>query len=246
MYSIVVQYLVQSKFPKYRYKEADAQKAEQAFDTIYYLGFIGTLVAMVIGLTQPIQDIETTRIVSQNAIALATTVLGISLRTILTLSVNSQDSPDVDQLASRRSELERQMRFTGQQIAFLGDGSVRLAQKLDEVAQRIDQLKDFDEAYAEILVTIVHHANEAIESKILHDNEKFKKSIKVLAEESLKARSEISKSVEEISNSLSRLSEVARDNNSTQTIGADPFTFQVDGYQSFYVDSEGNPRAKGG
>ena len=80
-----------------RQEEAETLSVEQKADSVYYMGFIFTLVAMTASLIALANsdDLRFNTIVANFGLALATTILGLAIR-IIWLQINSQALEDAD------------------------------------------------------------------------------------------------------------------------------------------------------
>ena len=80
-----------------RQEEAETLSVEQKADSVYYMGFIFTLVAMTASLVSLANsdDLRFNTIVANFGLALATTILGLAIR-IIWLQINSQALEDAD------------------------------------------------------------------------------------------------------------------------------------------------------
>lgn len=82
-----------------RQEEAEALSIEQKADSVYYMGFVFTLVAMTASLVAlaNLDDLRFNTIVANFGLALGTTILGLTIR-IIWLQMNSQDLENADEI----------------------------------------------------------------------------------------------------------------------------------------------------
>jgi len=119
-------------FIGHRFRYAD-QVGQQFADSIYYMGFLFTLVSMMLSLMQfSISDVSFNQIISQFAISITTTIIGLTARIVI--GHFRIDPDDEVQIAEQKLALEIQRMV--QQVALVNDHIAHLHRQFQEASRR--------------------------------------------------------------------------------------------------------------
>mmetsp|Transcript_29215 Transcript_29215/g.56531 ORF Transcript_29215/g.56531 Transcript_29215/m.56531 type:complete len:522 (+) Transcript_29215:1058-2623(+) len=189
--SFVLIYFVALRYCMVR---SDDNKAQHTWaDSVYYLGFILTLTALIVALTQ-IRGSEEEEIIKgiivQNAIALSSTVIALVCRTAWKQAIFEPDDEldYVERLNRAYSELERRISSFGEAVeSTSSDLGVQIEELGREISTTSDKLRNIDiqpDAVAAAFVEVVERSLDGIAP-----------SMSKLREELLEATQDIERSV---------------------------------------------------